>query len=111
MSDMNIVAKAMILATVEKIVKHNMKAAQLFKSGKYDKSHDTRVHDIKSFHKKLLNLCYILSPEIEAVRAFIEKDHPEYTYIIDFVEKMVAEDKDTTHESDVIAIETKEGAA
>jgi hypothetical protein len=103
MNDMKKIAKAMALATVEKIAKHNMKAAQLFKSGNYNKNVDS-----KSFHKKLLNLCYIIYPEIDAVRDFIEKEHPEYAYIIDFVEKLVLEDKTA---SKVIAVVTEEGAA
>ena len=83
------IAKAMALTTVEKIVKHNLKAGRMFRSGDYDKT------DVKSYHKKLLNLCYILYPELIAVRAFIEKEHPEYLYVMDFVEKTVQEQEST----------------
>jgi hypothetical protein len=83
------IAKQMILNTIERIVKNNLKAAKFFKAGGYSQD------DVKTFHKKVMMLCYILYPEIEAVRAFIEKEHPEYKYIVDFVEDTVKEHERT----------------
>ncbi len=81
--------KEMVLNTIEAIIKHNNKAADMVKSGDFSKD------DVALFHKKLLNLVHILYPVKDVARVFIEKEHPEYVYILDYVEKVytVSEDK------------------
>lgn len=77
--------KEMVLNTIEAIIKHNNKAGDMIKSGDYSKE------DVGLFHKKLLNLVHILHPVRNIARMFISKEHPEYVYILDYVEKVYAE--------------------
>lgn len=73
--------KEMVLNTVEAIIKHNNKAADMVKSGDFNKE------DVANFHKKLLNLVHILYPVRNESRIFLQAEHPEFVYILDFVEK------------------------
>ena len=77
--------KEMVLNTIEAIIKHNNKAGDMIRSGDYSKD------DVALFHKKLLNLVHILYPVRNIARMFIQKEHPEYVYILDYVEKVYAE--------------------
>lgn len=77
--------KEMVLNAIEGIIKHNNKAAEMVRSGDFNKE------DVASFHKKLLNLVHILYPVRNVARMFIQKEHPEFEYILDFVEKTHAE--------------------
>lgn len=75
----------MILNTIEAIIKHNNRAADMIRSGDFDKD------DISAFHKKLLNLVHIIHSVKDVAREFITKEHPEYVYILDYAEKVYTE--------------------
>jgi len=83
--DLEKLFKEMVLNTVEGIIKHNNKAGEMVKGGDFNKE------DVASFHKKLLNLVHILYPVRNEARMFIQKEHPEFVYILDFVEKTYTE--------------------
>lgn len=100
MSDLNLqelqdVSKAIVLSTIEAIIKHNNKAAEMIRSGNYNKE------DIADFSKKLMNLIYIIYPSMAYAREFITKEHPEFLYILDFVEKTYNECEDTSIDTSV----------
>jgi len=82
---LEVLFKEMVLNTIEAIIKHNNKAAEMVKNGNFDKE------DVANFHKKLLNLVHIIYPVRNVARMFVQKEHPEYVYIMDFVEKTHAE--------------------
>lgn len=83
--ELQIIAKHMIIGTVEAIIKHNTKAAELIRTGNYSKD------DIASYNKKLLNLIYIIYPVLDVARRYLQVEHPEYLYILDFVERTYKE--------------------
>lgn len=79
------ITETIILNTIEAIIKHNNKAADMIKSGNYTKE------DVADFHKKLLNLIHILYPSLDVARKIVADKNPEYLYILDFVEKTYKE--------------------
>lgn len=74
--------KEMVLSTVEAIIKHNNKAAEMIRTGDYDED------DKALFKKKILNLVHILYPVRDISRVFLQDEHPEYLHILDYVEKV-----------------------
>lgn len=77
--------KEMVLGAIEAIIKHNSQAGFMIKSINYCKE------DVALFHKKLLNLAHILHPVEDIARIFIQKEYPEYVYILDYIEKVYEE--------------------
>ena len=77
--------KEMTLNTIEAIIKHNNKAGDMIRGGDFNKE------DVALFHKKLLNLVHILYPVRNIARVFIQSEHPEYVYILDYVERVYTE--------------------
>jgi hypothetical protein len=77
------IAKQMFLNVIEQLIKHHAKLQLLYRTGTLDKE------QINKFHKEELNLCYIAYPEIDAMRGFIESEHPEYKYMVDHIEATI----------------------
>ncbi len=78
------IMKKIFLRNIEELVKHQAKLQLLYRS---DKLSDKE--EIKKWRKEEEYLCHMVYPEIEAMRAFIEKEHPEFIYMVDHIQSTV----------------------
>lgn len=83
------IAKEVFLNVIQELVKHQAKLQLLYRSNKLEDK-----EEVKKWHKEELNLCYIAYPEIEAMRDFINKEHPEFAYMVDYIEKTVKSEEE-----------------
>jgi hypothetical protein len=83
------VAKQMFLNVIAQLSKHHVKLHLMYRNNLISKE------DIRRWHKEELNLCYIAYPEIDAMRSFIEKEHPEFIYMVDHIENTVKSHEST----------------
>jgi translation initiation factor 2B subunit (eIF-2B alpha/beta/delta family) len=83
------IAKQMFLNNIEELVKHHVKLQKMYRTK------DLSPENVRKWHKEELNLCYIAYPEIEAMRSFIEKEYPEFIYMVDHIETTIK-----SHESE-----------
>lgn len=77
------IAKQMFLNVISQLSKHHAKLHMMYRAKEISKE------AVRKWHKEELNLCYIAYPEIDAMRSFIEKEYPEYTYMVDHIENTV----------------------
>lgn len=88
MGDLSAPLKLMTLNTVEAIVKLNTKISACLAS---NRAADEKQEKLDTYEKKLMNLVYILYAGKEFARNYLQEEHKEYLYILDFVERKYKE--------------------